>query len=75
MQMGTWKDGLRVIVAIFGKFLIMFLGLAGALGGYFLGEAVFPRNDTASLVCAAVGIVPGAVLGYLIVRFLSRLVA
>lgn len=55
------------------KFLVFGVLCIGGVGGLFLGEKLFPRNDTAQFACAAVlGAVPAGLLWWIGKKLLAK---
>lgn len=73
MEVGTWRDGLRPVARVALKVVLAVLGLVGSFAGYYIGETyLFPRNDTAQMICAAVGLAIVVVAGWPIVRWVAK---
>jgi len=74
METGTWRDGLRPVVRIASKLLILLFagGLAG--GGVILADKLAPRNTTVETIAAVVGIAVGVLIWWPVQKWLSGLV-
>lgn len=70
MQLGTPRDALRPIVRLVNKFLLFIVPGAGGFGGYMLSDVLFPRNDTAQMVAAGIGIALGVLIIWPVRRWL-----